>query len=322
LKSSDKYPVAIADAGGFSIHQMSRQDLIEMVSTNDNTWVFVDSQMVRVEEFETIELNEDTEIRINPGMIGGPTMRFNTLIFDSELLLPLSTQKSKDDVLVLLDDYWVFRNPGIVLNNQMVLDLCDRDRHERLYAVPKELVSELDNYILQGRNEYCLGSNHPGPVELSTFEVFILMAANPTNLSKNNKFLFVGPAVIGAFGLLNLPLEEENIRRLQPRLTGGGPPVVCILKVKSRAPIYITVYDQGCAGYVETAFAEMVGMPLTEHEINQLKRTICSYITIDNSYKELENDNLGADIFRADIYLSTQINESLLVEYARPAPDS
>jgi len=301
---------------------MSRQDLIEMVSTNDNTWVFVDSQLVGVKELETIELNEETEIRINPGMIGGPTMRFNTLIFDSELLLPLSTQKSKDDVLVLLDDYWVFRNPGIVLNNQMVLDLCDQDRHERIYAVPKERVSKLDNDTLQGRYEYCMGSNHPGPVDLSTFEVFILMAANPTNLSKNNKSLFIGSAVTGVFGLLNLPLEGENIRRLMPLFIGGGIPAVCILKQESRAPIYITVYDQENSKYVETTFAEMMGMPLSEHEINHLKRTIGSYITIDTSYKELENNNLGADIFRADIYLSTQINESLSVEYARPASDS
>ena len=50
---------------------MAREDIVEMVSTNENTWVFVDSQMVSVEELETIELNDATEIRINPGMVGG-----------------------------------------------------------------------------------------------------------------------------------------------------------------------------------------------------------------------------------------------------------
>ena len=50
---------------------MTRRDIVEMVSANENTWVFVDSQMVSVEELENIELNDSTEIRINPGMVGG-----------------------------------------------------------------------------------------------------------------------------------------------------------------------------------------------------------------------------------------------------------
>jgi len=49
---------------------MSRQELIEAASA-DNTWIFVDSQMVGVKELETIELNDATEIRLNPGMVGG-----------------------------------------------------------------------------------------------------------------------------------------------------------------------------------------------------------------------------------------------------------
>jgi len=70
MPSPDKYPLQIADATGFSIHLMSRQELIEAASA-DNTWIFVDSQMVGVKELETIELNDATEIRLNPGMVGG-----------------------------------------------------------------------------------------------------------------------------------------------------------------------------------------------------------------------------------------------------------
>jgi len=70
MTSPDKYPLQIADAKGFSIHLMSRQELIEAASA-DNTWIFIDGQMVAVKELETIELNEATEIRLNPGMIGG-----------------------------------------------------------------------------------------------------------------------------------------------------------------------------------------------------------------------------------------------------------
>ena len=72
MTSPDKYPLQIADAKGVSIHLMSRQELIEVAST-DNTWIFVDSQMVGVKELETIELNEDTEIRLSVPMSGCDT---------------------------------------------------------------------------------------------------------------------------------------------------------------------------------------------------------------------------------------------------------
>ena len=65
------YTVHVARESGHEQEIMTRQGIIDMVSTNDNTWVFVDSQMVSVEELETIELNNSTEIRINPGMVGG-----------------------------------------------------------------------------------------------------------------------------------------------------------------------------------------------------------------------------------------------------------
>jgi len=65
------YTVHVAREGGHEQEVMTRQGIIDMVSTNDNTWVFVDSQMVSVDELETIELNNSTEIRINPGMVGG-----------------------------------------------------------------------------------------------------------------------------------------------------------------------------------------------------------------------------------------------------------
>ena len=69
---SDKiFTVHVAREGGHEQELMTRENIVEMVSTNENTWVFVDSQMVSVEELESIELNDSTEIRINPGMVGG-----------------------------------------------------------------------------------------------------------------------------------------------------------------------------------------------------------------------------------------------------------
>ena len=63
------YTVHVAREGGHEQEVMTRQGIIDMVSTNENTWVFVESQMVSVEELETIELNNSTEIRITLGWL-------------------------------------------------------------------------------------------------------------------------------------------------------------------------------------------------------------------------------------------------------------
>jgi len=69
--SDKKFTVHVARESGHEQQLMTRENIVEMVSTNENTWVFVDSQMVSLEELESIELNDSTEIRINPGMVGG-----------------------------------------------------------------------------------------------------------------------------------------------------------------------------------------------------------------------------------------------------------
>ena len=69
--SDKKFKVHVASKNGHDTILVTREDVIQMMSENENTWVFVDSQMVSVEELEHIELNDSTEIRINPGMVGG-----------------------------------------------------------------------------------------------------------------------------------------------------------------------------------------------------------------------------------------------------------
>ena len=69
--SDKKFTVHVAREAGHEQELMTRKDIVDAVSTNENNWVFVDSQMVSVEELETIELKDSTEIRINPGMVGG-----------------------------------------------------------------------------------------------------------------------------------------------------------------------------------------------------------------------------------------------------------
>ena len=78
-----KFTVHVARESGHEQELMTRENIVDMVSANENTWVFVDSQMVSVEELETIELNDATEIRINPGMVGGAET-FTVLVASKE----------------------------------------------------------------------------------------------------------------------------------------------------------------------------------------------------------------------------------------------
>ena len=61
---SDKiFTVHVAKETGHEQVAMTRQDIVDTVSANENTWVFVDSQMVNAQELETIDLNDATENR-------------------------------------------------------------------------------------------------------------------------------------------------------------------------------------------------------------------------------------------------------------------
>ena len=147
------------------------------------------------------------------------------------------------------------------------------------------------------------------------------MAANP-NLLEDNKWVFVDGQMVDIFGLLNLPVGQENNRHLIAPIRGGGMPALCILKSESRAPVYIPVYDESCVKYVQAVFSGFMNRSLTDEEISHLQRTISFYSTIDATYKELETENASSDFFKAEIYLSTQVvNNMLSVEYARPATD-
>ena len=115
---SDKiFTVHVAKETGHEQVAMTRQDIVDTVSANENTWVFVDSQMVSVEELENIELNDATEIRINPGMVGGAET-FTVLVASKEGdEAMLMTKQEISDKLTSNNANWLF------VDGQMV-DAC------------------------------------------------------------------------------------------------------------------------------------------------------------------------------------------------------
>ena len=121
--SDKKFTVHVAYEKGHKQQLMAREDIVEMVSTNENTWVFVDSQMVSVEELETIELNDATEIRINPGMVGGAET-FTVLVAskagDEAILM---TKQEISDKLTSNNANWLFVD-GQMVDAASIANIC------------------------------------------------------------------------------------------------------------------------------------------------------------------------------------------------------
>ena len=116
---SDKiFTVHVAREDGHVQELMTRENIVEMVSTNENSWVFVDSQMVSVEELENIELKDSTEIRINPGMVGG-AQTYLVMVTDknghSEIQMTLDELKTKAKT----PTNWVFIGPELVRESDL-----------------------------------------------------------------------------------------------------------------------------------------------------------------------------------------------------------
>ena len=111
--SDKKFTVHVAKERGHEQELMTRENIVDMVSSNENTWVFVDSQMVSVEELETIELNDATEIRINPGMVGGAET-FTVLVAskagDEAVLM---TKQEISDKLTSNNSNWLIGDPCV-----------------------------------------------------------------------------------------------------------------------------------------------------------------------------------------------------------------
>ena len=66
----EKFTVEIANMTGHSVVEMTREEIQE-TAKQAGAWVFVDNTLVSATEIAEVELNQDTSLRVLPGIVGG-----------------------------------------------------------------------------------------------------------------------------------------------------------------------------------------------------------------------------------------------------------
>lgn len=66
----EKFTVEIANMTGHSVVEMTREEIQE-TAKQAGAWVFVDNTLVSAAEIAEVELNQDTSLRVLPGIVGG-----------------------------------------------------------------------------------------------------------------------------------------------------------------------------------------------------------------------------------------------------------
>ncbi|MBJ14143.1 MAG: hypothetical protein CMB70_02080 [Euryarchaeota archaeon] len=204
--SDKKFTVHVAYEKGHKQQLMAREDIVEMVSTNENTWVFVDSQMVSVEELETIELNDATEIRINPGMVGGAET-FTVLVAskagDEAMLM---TKQEISDKLTSNNANWLFVD-GQMVDAASIANI-DLDQDNVLRLVPS-IVGGAEKFTVQ-----ITDSTGHTVCEMTKEEI-------TTSAKEANNWVFVDGQMVAASAIADTDLSQATEIRMTRPLVGG-----------------------------------------------------------------------------------------------------
>ena len=204
--SDKKFTVHVAYERGHKQQLMAREDIVEMVSTNENTWVFVDSQMVSVEELETIELNDATEIRINPGMVGGAET-FTVLVAskagDEAVLM---TKQEISDKLTSNNANWLFVD-GQMIDAASIANI-DLDQDNVLRLV-RSIVGGAEKFTVQ-----ITDSTGHTVCEMTKEEI-------ATSAKQADNWVFVDGQMVAASAIADTDLSQATEIRMTRPLVGG-----------------------------------------------------------------------------------------------------
>ena len=204
--SDKKFTVHVAYEKGHKQQLMAREDIVEMVSTNENTWVFVDSQMVSVEELENIELNDATEIRINPGMVGGAET-FTVLVASKEGdEAMLMTKQEISDKLSSNNANWLFVD-GQMVDGASIANI-DLDQDNVLRLVPS-IVGGAEKFTVQ-----ITDSTGHTVCEMTKEEI-------TTSAKEANNWVFVDGQMVAASAIADTDLSQATEIRMTRPLVGG-----------------------------------------------------------------------------------------------------
>ena len=204
--SDKKFTVHVAREAGHEQELMTRQDIVDAVSTNENNWVFVDSQMVSVEELETIELNDSTEIRINPGMVGGAET-FTVLVASEkgDQAMTMTKQQLAGE-LTSNRGYWLF------VDGQMV-DAASRE----ITGLNQDNVLRLVPAIVGGSETFTVqitdATGH-SVCEMTKEEI-------ASSAKEGNNWVFVDGQMVASSAIAETDLAQAAEIRITRPLVGG-----------------------------------------------------------------------------------------------------
>ena len=204
---SDKiFTVHVAREGGHEQELMTRENMVEMVSANENTWVFVDSQMISIEELESIELNDSTEIRINPGMVGGAET-FTVLVASEEGdQAMLMTKQELSGVLSNTEGNWLFVDGQMV--DAATIENTELSQDNVLRLVPS-IVGGSETFTV----EITDGTGHT-VCEMSKEEIV-------TSAKETNNWVFIDNKMVAASAIADIDLSQSTKIRMTRPLVGG-----------------------------------------------------------------------------------------------------
>ena len=204
--SDKKFTVHVASERGHDTILVTREDVIQMMSENENTWVFVDSQMVSVEELENIELNDATEIRINPGMVGGAET-FTVLVASKEGdEAILMTKQEISDKLTSNNANWLFVD-GQMVDAASIANI-DLDQDNVLRLVPS-IVGGAETFTV----EITDGTGHT-VCEMSKEEIV-------SSAKETDNWVFVDGKMVAASAIADIDLSQTTKIRMTRPLVGG-----------------------------------------------------------------------------------------------------
>ncbi len=204
--SDKKFTVHVASERGHDAILVTREDVIQMMSENENTWVFVDSQMVSVEELESIELNNSTEIRINPGMVGGAET-FTVLVASEKGDQAMAmTKQELTTVLTNTEGNWLFVDGQMVDAATIANTELNQDNVLRL--VPS-IVGGSETFTVQVTD----ATGH-SVCEMTKEEI-------ASSAKEANNWVFVDGQMVAASAITETELSQATEIRMTRPLVGG-----------------------------------------------------------------------------------------------------
>ena len=204
--SDKKFTVHVARETGHAQAQMTRQDIVDTLSANENTWVFVDSQMVSVEELENIELNDATEIRINPGMVGGAET-FTVFVASEKGDQAMSmTKQELTTILTNTESNWLFVDGQMV--DAATIENTELSQDNVLRLVPS-IVGGSETFTVQ-----ITDSTGHTVCEMTKEEI-------ATSAKEADNWVFVDGQMVAASAIADTDLSQATEIRMTRPLVGG-----------------------------------------------------------------------------------------------------